>query len=64
MIYWEATPDKSVLKTKFFTKDKGISGGGGGGDGTYNYKHTQQEGLMWGLFKAPYLWDNKQKSQM
>jgi hypothetical protein len=61
MIYWEATPDKSVLRTKFFTKDKGISGGG---DGMYNYKNTQQEGMIWGLFKAPYLWDNKKKSQM
>ena len=25
--------DKSVLKTKFFTKDKGVRGGGGGGGG-------------------------------
>jgi len=24
-------PDKSVLKTKFFKKDKGVHGGGGGG---------------------------------
>jgi hypothetical protein len=26
-------PDKSVLKTNFFTKDKGVHGGGGGGGG-------------------------------
>lgn len=37
-------PDKSVLKTKFFTKDKGVRGGGD--DGMQNYKYTQQEGLM------------------
>jgi predicted DNA-binding WGR domain protein len=30
-INWEATPDKSALKTKFFTKDKGVCGGGDDG---------------------------------
>jgi hypothetical protein len=32
MINWAAMPDKSVLKTKCFTKDNGVCGGGGDDD--------------------------------